>query len=288
MKKLLMMSCIVLVTTLKAAVLTSPNGTFIVEFELQDGTPKWRVLQNKTKITNWSKLGVKLENRSIEKLIEIGSEVTVENSSWKPVWGKQSEIQNHYNGLTWKLKDSASNQIDVVARAYNDGIAVRYQLHGQGKISLLQDFTTLNFTDDFICWSANGERANHGPVKLSQYRGRQMPLTVKVNDKCYVSLLEGAITESAALSIKKAGKYEVGFQTGKSSLALPTKTSWRALIIGNRPGALLESTLLVNLNPASKIADTSWIKPGLALWDWRAWGGTGSDGFKYNLDMASW
>jgi alpha-glucosidase len=51
----------------------------------------------------------------------------------------------------------------------------------------------------------------------------------------------------------------------------PVTTPWRVLMIGDEPGRLIESNIILNLNPASKIADTSWVKPGKSAWDW--WSG---------------
>jgi alpha-glucosidase len=42
-------------------------------------------------------------------------------------------------------------------------------------------------------------------------------------------------------------------------------------MIASAPGRLIESHVVDNLNPPSAIADTSWIKPGKAAWDW--WSG---------------
>jgi len=38
---------------------------------------------------------------------------------------------------------------------------------------------------------------------------------------------------------------------------------WRVLMIADSPGGLIESTLIANLNPASAIDDTGWIKAGM-------------------------
>ena len=48
---------------------------------------------------------------------------------------------------------------------------------------------------------------------------------------------------------------------------MPLNTPWRTAIIGSLP-TITESVLIENLNPASEIADVSWIKPGKASWDW--------------------
>ena len=42
--------------------------------------------------------------------------------------------------------------------------------------------------------------------------------------------------------------------------ALHSIAPWRVLMIGDTPGRLIESNIILNLNPPSKIADTSWIQ----------------------------
>jgi hypothetical protein len=69
---------------------------------------------------------------------------------------------------------------------------------------------------------------------------------------------------------------------------LPCETSWRVVLLSDNPGDLLTSNILPNLNPPCKLKDTSWIKPGVSMWDWRGWGGKDKDGFVYSLDMESW
>jgi alpha-glucosidase len=49
------------------------------------------------------------------------------------------------------------------------------------------------------------------------------------------------------------------------------KTPWRVVLIGNRPGALLESTTIYRLNEPNAIGNTSWIKPGKTTFSW--WNG---------------
>jgi alpha-glucosidase len=51
----------------------------------------------------------------------------------------------------------------------------------------------------------------------------------------------------------------------------PAPSPWRVLMIADGPGRLIESQIVNNLNPPPAFADTSWIKPGKASWDW--WSG---------------
>ena len=45
------------------------------------------------------------------------------------------------------------------------------------------------------------------------------------------------------------------------------ESPWRVVMLGTKPGDLVESDLIINLNPPSAIADTSWIVPGKIAWD---------------------
>lgn len=51
-------------------------------------------------------------------------------------------------------------------------------------------------------------------------------------------------------------------------VALPFQTPWRVVIISEDLEVLVNSTLVQNVNPASKVEDTSWIKPGRVAWSW--------------------
>ena len=47
----------------------------------------------------------------------------------------------------------------------------------------------------------------------------------------------------------------------------PHHSSWRGLMIGRQPGRLIESEIIHNLSTPSKLADASWVKPGMMAWD---------------------
>jgi alpha-glucosidase len=63
----------------------------------------------------------------------------------------------------------------------------------------------------------------------------------------------------------------------------PFKTPWRVLMIGDTPGRLIESNMILNLNPPSQIADTSWIRAGKSAWDW--WSGDTATGVSFTPGM---
>ncbi len=270
--------------------LKSPTGKALIKLSLNNNQPQWSLEYNDQKILKQSKLGITLDKPFTNGFKSLSVTRDSKNETWKPVWGKISEVRNHYNEATWQLEENAPSKrrIDIIVRAYDQGVAVRYKIYGEAKTTFKDDNTHFSFTGDYTCWSANGERPNIGPIPLSKYKGRQFPLTVKVADNCYCSILEAAIYNYSQLSPNRVSETEFRSSCGSNSITLPSKTSWRVVLLGNTPGDLLTGNVMTNLNPPCKIKDTTWIKPGLAMWDWRAWGGIGKDGFKYNLDMASW
>ncbi|MEO6809897.1 MAG: glycoside hydrolase family 97 catalytic domain-containing protein, partial [Isosphaeraceae bacterium] len=52
---------------------------------------------------------------------------------------------------------------------------------------------------------------------------------------------------------------------------LPHASPWRVLMLGERPGRLVESDIVLNLNDPCAIKDTSWIKTGKTTFPW--WNG---------------
>ncbi|MEJ7661859.1 MAG: glycoside hydrolase family 97 N-terminal domain-containing protein [Hymenobacter sp.] len=48
-------------------------------------------------------------------------------------------------------------------------------------------------------------------------------------------------------------------------------TPWRIVMIADRPEQLVENRMVQRLAAPSRIADTTWIKPGKAAWGW--WSG---------------
>jgi alpha-glucosidase len=63
----------------------------------------------------------------------------------------------------------------------------------------------------------------------------------------------------------------------------PRTSPWRVILVGDRPGAFIESDILENLNAPAAI-DGSWIRPGKSAWDiW--WSGGYAPELDYKLQM---
>ena len=67
---------------------------------------------------------------------------------------------------------------------------------------------------------------------------------------------------AAVQSAAPAGDVQKGLVVAQT----PHNSPWRTFIIGRQPCDLIQSDLVLNLATPSKLADTSWVKPGMSSW----------------------
>ncbi|MGV8092712.1 MAG: glycoside hydrolase family 97 N-terminal domain-containing protein [Mangrovibacterium sp.] len=214
-------------------------------------------------------------------------------SVWKPVWGKRETVPDHYNEIILDLTGpdtSVIHSLYLVARAYNEGVAFRYCIPSDavGGLTASSELTKYNFAGDYTAWFYNGEYENIGPEKLSEADEKRLPvMTIRADQDAYLAIHEADLTAGDPLVLQSAknstafsvvsvpGKLEAGYQS-----------AWRIILFGKTPGELVDAHLIELLNPEPK-GDFSWVKPGVAVWDWRI-NGAQVDGFTYSMDYPSW
>jgi len=277
-------------------VLKSPGGNIRIDINNEGNQSKFAVLYNVDTLIRESKLGLMVDEVDFTRDVVLSdyTEYVYENA-WETVNGKNAVVKNHYIEYTFKFSKTESEEdfYNIVFRVYDDGFAYRYSFPedaiGDG-VLINSELTSLNIKNDFRYWSYNGEHHNAGPVERSKEKVDLVrpPMVMELNDDVFMSIVEGAIFDFGPFNIDASGTgNSLVFNVGYSSRNETFQTSWRAFIIGNTAGDLVESNLLVNLNEPCKIEDPSWIKPGKTMWDWRVWGYKTEDGFEYGLNTES-
>ena len=273
----------------------SPNKHIKVTFNLTEGKPYYSVSVGDKTLLQKSALGLVLDQPYSGAFKITDHQYSEINEDYEMTWWKNKQVRNHGQEMVIHLVETSDNpkQLNIIFRVYDDGMAFRYEVPKQAYLErfiIKEDQSTFRFNDDHLWWSANGERDNLGPLSLNILRESVFsPMIVQADKDVYLGIHEAAIYDFSNFKIKKgtaSNSLQCELQ-GDSKGDAGMKTSWRAIIIGEKPGDLIESNLLVNLNPPCKIKETSWIKPGLSMWDWRAWGYTASDGFTYGLNTPS-
>lgn len=220
---------------------------------------------------------------------------------WHSNFSELSTVPDNYNQIIIALTSGASN-LNLIGRAYNEGIAFAYEIPEQNGISALQldESIHYNFTKNHQVWSTpkRGNRVltaqgEYKKIPLSELQeGCERPLLIDMGDSLKVALAEAKLVDYARLSFNKgtsskhsivstldgkmgeqkqdtvsgaiiADRKKTGFKVLKN---LPFQSPWRVVMMGESEAELLENNYIIqNLNDPVDIADTSWIIPGKVL-----------------------
>jgi alpha-glucosidase len=242
------------------------------------------------------------------------------NESWERVWGKRKTVINNYNSISLELHEKVNprRKIFIHFRAYNDGIALRYELpvqKGLDSIVLASDKIEFSFAADHAVWATFwnkfhiSQEVEFTASKLSDITEKNIigtPLLVNAGN-AWIALLEADITDWACSGFTADSNKPNTLISIPSWLpddsAVVVKTSsqrespWKVAMISDKPGKLIESDILQNLNDPCALDDVSWIKPGISAWDWWWSGryapdagftlGPNTETMKYFIDFAS-
>lgn len=299
MKKITIILCCLLGwQTYAQHVQSSPDGNMKVSFGLnQSGKPFYKVSYKNQEVIKESFMGLELKN-TIDLIADF--EVVKENKSsfdetWKPVWGEESEIRNHYNELLVSLRQKTSDRLmNIRFRVYNDGVGFRYEFPQQKHLTyftVVEEWTEFAMTGDHTAWWIVGDydtqEYDYTESRLSEIRllnqgaindnasqtpfsrtGVQTSLMMKTDSGLYINLHEAALKDYSCMHLNLNDSNFV-FQshltpdaTGdKAHLQAPCHTPWRTIMVSDDARNILASRLILNLNDPCAYEDTSWIKP---------------------------
>ncbi|WP_291137844.1 glycoside hydrolase family 97 protein [Flavobacterium sp. UBA7663] len=284
---------------MNAQELKSPNGNFKMIFALEnDGTPTYQLFMKNKEIIKKSKLGLELQKdkKSLLNDFKLVNEVrNTFDETWKPVWGEETAIRNHYNELAITLKQNETDRNIIIRfRLFNDGLGFRYEFPEQKNLTYFvvkEERTEFAMTGDHTAFWIPGDydtqEYDFTESKLTEIRklfrgavsenasqkqfsdtGVQTSLMLKTADGIYINLHEAALINYSCMHLNLDDKNLV-FQShltpdakgNKGYLQAPCVSPWRTIIASSDARDVLASRMTLNLNEPCKIEDTSWIKP---------------------------
>ena len=292
-KSLLLLSSLVLFSCSspkkeEVFVLRSPNGVHTLQFELKASTPLYSVNRLNEVIIEPSKLGFVFKgNDSLYRdLTVLKIDTSSFDETWEQVWGEKRLIRNHYNQLSALLQERSGNKrkLEIQFRAYDDGVALRYLYPDQGKkdsLVIMDELTEFNLKDDGEAWWIGAYQDNRYEYltersSISSLDTVITPLTLKTNKGLYLSFHEANLKDFASMTLARtSGTYLksdlVPWADGdRVKTSGSFMTPWRTIQLADKPGDLITSYLILNLNDPNSFEDTSWIKPHKYLGIW--WG----------------
>ena len=298
MKKIIIITLILVVSFLKAQTIQSPSKELTLDFKLAEkGQPTYSLTYKNKPVIVTSTLGIKLkEGGDLMDDFSIDSigHRTI-NETWKPVLGEQSIIKNNYNEMTVALSQKTTGRkLNIIFKAFDEGVAFRYEFPKQpnlnyfvisdekSEFNLAGNHKTFWIPGDFdsqeyvynetLLSDVNTEKIdlNNG-IGLKSIAGKyvvQSPLMMKSADNLYINIFEAAVVNYPVMHLDLNPKtyaltsHLVPNALGdKAYLQAACVSPWRTIMVSDDARKIVSSKMILNLNEPSKIDDTSWIKP---------------------------
>lgn len=333
----------VMTLLMSAQTLKSPDGNLEMKFFLQDGgIPTYTLTYKGKEVIKPSKLGLDLKPVGVQRTFydfsPDGNKANVEKNSlyddfsivntqtstfdetWKPVWGEESSIRNHYNELAVTLNQADKDRTLLIRfRLFNDGLGFRYEFPDQKNLiyfvikeektqfAMAGDHTALWIPGDY-----DTQEYDYTTCKLSEIRNHmakaitpntsqapigptavQTALQMKTSNGLYINIHEAALVNYSCMHLVLDDKNMVfescltpDAQGNKGYIQTPATSPWRTVMVSDDARDMLASRITLNLNEPCKYTDTSWIKPVkyVGVW-WEMI--TGKSTWAYTDDLTS-
>ena len=302
---------------------SSPDKNIVINFRLgSNGEPQYSISAFKENFVLWSNLGMDFKDGGLLdrnfKVLNVSTNTI--NETYKIIAGKSAYARNYCNETKVLIEETSGlkRQLEIYFRAYNDGCAFRYGIPSQANINdfiLQKENTEFKFAGNYDVWAMRQhafKNSYEGPYlhlnvqsinnavndagKKSPDSLVTLPLTIKINPDLYCTYSEAEINDYPGMYLMKSNNDNALLSVlsphpENSAIAdagkTPFLTPWRVFIITRKPGDLLVSNLITNLNEPLAI-DASWIKPGKSAWDYWA-GSTGFPaGFGFGMNDKTW
>jgi alpha-glucosidase len=168
-------------------------------------------------------------------------------------------------------------RLQVQVQVSDDGVAYRYGLPGRGSIRIRGEHSSFDAPAGSRAWMQRYTTSYEGPYTPARLRGAPagryaFPVLVELPGRSWALLSESGVTgryaaSHLALGFSHRGRLALRLPGGQVRARLPLVTPWRVAVVGDL-ATVVESDLTDDLGGPSRIADTSWIRPGRAAWSW--------------------
>ena len=277
--------------------LSSPDGKLSVKVDTK-GEIKWSASLNKDQVISPSTVSLTVNKEVLGRNPEVASKTTrqVNEKIISAVPRKSRELENNYNELRLNFKGNYS----VVFRAFNDGLAYRFETRFKKGITVNGETLNLNFSPQSQVFFpeeesliSHYERSYIDTPLASLGKGRFCSLPVLVtSNKARVLVTDADLVDYPNLFLSATGsnsltakfppvvlEAEPGRRPDRDEKIVKeadyiAKTvgsrsfPWRTFTITADDRTLAASDLVFKLSGESVLKETSWIKPGKVAWDW--------------------
>lgn len=276
---------------------TSADGlTSMTVRNENDGTLTYSVAQGGQSVIDSSALGLTTASVDLAHNLSFDGETnTTVTQSYSLIEHFNGNISSAANQMTLSYHNG-SGQLKIVVQARNDGIAFQYVVSGVGSTTVTGEATTFALPINTGLWASDFREARDYeqtyPYVSAAAMGTKhlaMPVLASLrNNAAWALISEAAVYNNGAYPAIRLDAQGTGnrilkaqlpgpdtnvFDTSVSGVQFATtgsfSTPWRVVATSASLATLTNTSMITDLNPAvASGADTSYVKPGKALWSW--------------------
>jgi hypothetical protein len=217
------------------------------------------------------------------KFLKVGKPLLI-NEQYTAIQGKRSQCSNSANEIIVNFENSGKARMNLIIRAYNDGVAFRYEFpENEGSFTIADEHTAYRVPDSTLRWLQKFDLSNEGLYQETNHAQDKgdwcYPALFKTSsNNCWYLLHEADVdrsycatklsnhAENAAYKVTLPYVHE-GKGEALPLITLPWKSPWRLVIVGQLSD-IVESTLIDDVSKPSVLTKTDWIQPGAVSWNY--------------------
>lgn len=273
----------------------SPDKRLTLRVSIDDSL-RYSVIYNGVEVVAPSRIGMTLEHTTL------GARPVVKKTKRREAndkimlpYGNYRQLDDHYRELEIQFSDSYA----LVLRAYNEGVAYRFNTQFSTPVKVLDEQAMFNVKGDPAVTYPETDVFTSWEVPYVEYRSlsgmpekkRALTPVLFSYDSVRVIVAESDLMDYPGMYVEKTGgrirgtwaRYPKETVMGswgnfvsvvKERSAYLAETAgtraypWRVIIPTNDDRTLLANDIIYKLARPSVLADVSWVKPGKAAWEW--------------------
>ena len=278
---------------LRITVAASDHGETSLVYKvdrIKDGKPI-AVIEN-------SPLGIERKDQQFGSGLKFVSkgEVKTIDETYTMMIGRQAEVRNHANELELTFKNQNGSLIQLVLRAYDDGVAFRYVFpeKSDSAYTVVRELTGFKVPETGKAWiqpydvpskwTPAYEKFYENGVSIGaaspNTEGWAFPALFQSDNNWLLITEANLMPTYCGIRLEQNapnGLYRVRFPEAKDAegtgsvepvSTLPWTMPWRTIVIGSTLATVFESQMVNHLSDPAIAGDFSWVKPGRASWSW--------------------
>jgi alpha-glucosidase len=288
--------------------LSSPKGQCSISVALSPkGSLNYEASRDDKVVIQKSDLGLKRDDQDFNQalIFDTVTKAAAHRETYDLFSGAHTHIDHIVNQRTLVFRNPNGARVEIDLAATEEGVAFRYRFPETNRNVRIVNSESTDFVmpenargwlqpyhaagpytpayEDFFFHVSPGEPPPNSRAKAV---GWAFPALFQVPDAGAWVLLSESGTDGSYCGCHLApdstgGVYHMAFPLSDQGtkgwtnqfgpeprFALPWTMPWRVIVMGKSAGDIAMSSLITDLAPPSRIADTSWIKPGRASWAW--------------------